>query len=144
MTEPKAAFSSCFGAPFMAHKPSVYAQKLAEKMAEHSARCILLNTGWGGGPYGVGDRISIGDTRALLNAALAGELHEDGAEYDEHPIFKLKMPRSCPGVDSTVLDPRNSWEDKAAYDAAATKLRDLFRATFEEKGFAALGIEPVM
>ena len=60
------------------------------------------------------------------------------------PIFKLKMPRSCPGVDAAVLDPRNSWEDKAAYDAAATKLRDLFRATFEEKGFAALGIEPVM
>jgi len=144
VTEPKAAFSSCFGAPFMAHKPSVYAQKLAEKMAEHSARCILLNTGWGGGPYGVGDRISIRDTRALLNAALAGELHQEGAEYDEHPIFKLKMPRSCPGVDAAVLDPRNSWEDKAAYDAAATKLRDLFRATFEEKGFAALGIEPVM
>ena len=144
ITEPKAAFSACFGAPFMPHHPSVYAKGLAEKMAKHHARCILLNTGWGGGPYGVGKRISIKDTRALLNAALAGDLHAEGAEYDVHPVFNLKMPRSCPGVDSSILNPRNSWKDKDAYDTAAIKLRDMFRAHFAEKGFDALGVEPVM
>ncbi|MGK0219486.1 MAG: phosphoenolpyruvate carboxykinase (ATP) [Planctomycetota bacterium] len=144
VTEPKAAFSSCFGAPFMAQKPSVYARGLAAKMGKHKARCILLNTGWGGGAYGTGSRISIKDTRALLNAALNGDLHQDGAEYDMHPHFNLKMPKSCPGVDANILNPRNSWEDKDAYDTAATKLRDLFKKTFEDKGFAELGIEPVM
>jgi len=144
VTEPKAAFSACFGAPFMAQKPSVYAKGLAEKMAAHEGRCILLNTGWGGGPYGIGKRISIKDTRALLNAALAGDLHAAGVEYEQHPVFNLKMPTSCRGVDPAVLNPRNSWADKDAYDAAAVKLRDLFKKTFEEKGFAQLGIEPVM
>ncbi len=144
ITEPKAAFSSCFGAPFMAHMPSVYAKGLAEKMAKHEARCILLNTGWNGGPYGVGSRISIKDTRALLNAALAGELHSSEGDYDVHPVFQLKMPKSCPGVDSAILNPRNSWEDKAAYDQAAEKLLGMFRENFEAKGFAELGIEPVM
>lgn len=113
-------------------------------MAEHESRCVLLNTGWGGGPYGVGKRISIKDTRALLNAALAGDLHADDMEYDLHPVFNLKMPRACPGVDSAILDPRNSWDDKGAYDAAAAKLRDMFRENFEKKGFAKLGIEPAM
>ncbi len=144
VTEPKAAFSACFGAPFMAHHPSVYAKGLAEKMGRHNARCILLNTGWAGGPYGVGKRISIKDTRALLNAALAGELHAEGMEYEVHPVFNLKMPKSCKGVDPSVLSPREQWADKEAYDAAALKLRDLFRSTFKEKGFAELGIEPVM
>jgi len=144
ITEPKAAFSSCFGAPFMAHMPSVYAKGLAGKMAKHKARCILLNTGWGGGPYGVGSRISIKDTRALLNAALAGELHNADGDYNVHPVFQLKMPKSCPGVDPAILDPRNSWEDKAAYDKAAQKLLGMFRENFTSKGFAALGIEPVM
>jgi phosphoenolpyruvate carboxykinase (ATP) len=144
VTEPKAAFSSCFGAPFMAQKPSVYAKKLAEKMADNETRCILLNTGWGGGPYGVGSRISIGDTRALLNAALAGDLHTEGMEYETHSVFNLRMPKSCPGVESSILNPRNSWDDKDAYDTAATKLRALFQTTFTDKGFAELGIEPVM
>jgi len=144
ITEPKAAFSACFGAPFMARKPSVYARGLSAKMGHHKARCILLNTGWGGGPHGVGKRISIHDTRALLNAALAGKLHESGVEYDVHPVFGLKMPRSCPGVDDSILDPRNTWADKEAYDRAAEALRSLFRDTFEKKGFAALGIEPMM
>ena len=144
ITEPKAAFSSCFGAPFMSHKPSVYARLLAEKMEEHETRCILLNTGWGGGPYGVGSRISIGDTRALLDAALSGELHAEGAECDVHPVFNLRMPRACTGVDSKILNPRNTWADGEAYDVQAERLRDMFRANFEEKGFGALGIEPVM
>jgi phosphoenolpyruvate carboxykinase (ATP) len=144
ITEPKAAFSACFGAPFMAHKPSVYAERLAEKMREHDARCILLNTGWSGGAYGTGKRISIKHTRALLDAALRGDLDEGKVEYETHPVFNLRMPTSCPGVPAEMLNPRNTWDDKAAYDAAAEKLRGMFRKNFEDKGFAALGIEPVM
>jgi phosphoenolpyruvate carboxykinase (ATP) len=144
VTEPQAAFSACFGAPFMAHKPSVYAKLLREKMEKFHARCILLNTGWSGGPYGVGKRISIKDTRALLDAALRGDLDEGKVKYTTHPVFNLRVPTSCPGVDPKVLDPRNTWSDKAAYDTAAAKLRDLFRKNFAEKKFAELGIEPVM
>lgn len=145
VTEPKAAFSACFGAPFMARKPSVYAKELAKKMKQHQARCILLNTGWfGGSATGGGKRISIKDTRALLDAGLRGDLHGEGTAYDVHSIFNLKMPRSCPGVDAKVLNPKLAWKDPAAYEAAATKLRDMFRKNFEEKGFAQLGIEPVM
>jgi phosphoenolpyruvate carboxykinase (ATP) len=144
VTEPQAAFSACFGAPFMAQKPSVYARILAEKMKKHQARCILLNTGWSGGPYGVGKRISIGHTRALLNAALGGQLDAGKTSHEKHPVFNLRVPKSCPGVPAEILDPRNTWKDKAAYDAQATKLRDLFRKNFDEKGFASLGIEPVM
>lgn len=145
VTEPKAAFSACFGAPFMARRPSVYAKELAQKMKEHRARCILLNTGWfGGTATGGGKRISIKNTRALLDAGLRGDLHAPGTAYDVHPVFNLKVPRSCPGVDATVLNPRTAWKDPAAYDAQATKLRDMFRKNFEEKGFAELGIEPVM
>jgi phosphoenolpyruvate carboxykinase (ATP) len=142
VTEPTAAFSACFGAPFMAQFPSRYAELLAEKMGEHDSRCILLNTGWGGGPYGVGSRISIKHTRALLDAALNGDL--DGVETELHPVLNLRMPTSCPGVPSEILNPRNTWEDKAAYDAAAEKLRAMFHKNFEDKGFGELGIEPVM
>jgi phosphoenolpyruvate carboxykinase (ATP) len=142
VTEPKAAFSACFGAPFMAHKPPVYAKLLSAKMKKHKARCILLNTGWSGGPYGVGKRMSIGHTRALLNAALDGKL--DGVETETLPTLNLKIPKSCPGVPAEVLNPRNTWKDKAAYDAAAAKLRDMFRKNFEDKGFAKLGIQPAM
>jgi phosphoenolpyruvate carboxykinase (ATP) len=144
ITEPKAAFSSCFGAPFMSQKPSVYARLLAKKMEEHDTRCILLNTGWGGGPYGVGSRISIHDTRALLDAALRGDLHAEGMEYETHPVFNLRFPTSCPGVDAGILNPRESWEDKDAYDEAALKLREMFRENFNSRGFGELGIEPVM
>ena len=142
VTEPQAAFSACFGAPFMSQKPSVYAELLAEKMQKHKARAILLNTGWSGGAYGVGSRISIKHTRALLNAALNGDL--DNVATENHPIFNLKMPSSCPDVPSEILNPRNTWADKAAYDVQAEKLRDMFRKNFENKGFAALGIEAVM
>ena len=144
VTEPQAAFSACFGAPFMAHKPSVYAKLLREKMEQNEARCILLNTGWSGGAYGTGKRISIKHTRALLNAALRGDLDEGKVEYEVHPIFNLKMPTSCPEVPSEILNPRNTWADKDAYDASAEKLRTMFRENFEKKGFSALGIEPVM
>lgn len=144
ITEPKAAFSACFGAPFMSQKPSVYAKLLASKMKQHKTRCILLNTGWGGGPYGEGKRISIQHTRALLDAALRGDLDEDKVSYDTHPIFQLRMPRSCPGVPAEILNPRNTWKDKDAYDTQAGKLREMFRTNFKDKGFGELGIEPIM
>lgn len=139
VTEPQPTFSACFGGPFMSHKPNVYAELLAKKMKERSARCILLNTGWSGGKYGVGKRMSLKVTRALLKAALDGEL--DGVETEVQPILNLKMPKSCPGVDSAILNPRNTWADKEAYDATATTLRDAFRKNFETKGFKAFGIE---
>jgi phosphoenolpyruvate carboxykinase (ATP) len=139
VTEPQPTFSACFGGPFMAQKPNVYAKLLADKMGQHKARCILLNTGWSGGAYGTGKRMSLKVTRALLNAALNGEL--DDVETEVQPTLNLKMPKSCPGVDSSILNPRNTWQDKAAYDAQATKLRDMFRQNFESKGFAKFGIE---
>lgn len=139
VTEPQPTFSACFGGPFMAHKPNVYAELLGKKMQTANARCILLNTGWSGGAYGVGKRMSIKLTRALLNAALNGEL--DTVETEVQPILNLKMPKSCPGVDANLLNPRNTWTDKDAYDATATKVRDMFRKNFESKGFAAFGIE---
>jgi phosphoenolpyruvate carboxykinase (ATP) len=144
VTEPQAAFSACFGGPFMSHKPSVYAKLLKEKMELHKVRCILLNTGWSGGAYGTGKRISIRHTRALLNAALAGELDPSKVQYERHPIFNLRMPTSCPKVPSEILNPRNTWADKQAYDRAAEKLRDMFRKNFAEKKFAELGIEAVI
>ena len=144
ITEPKAAFSACFGAPFMSQKPSVYAKLLADKMSRHKTRCVLLNTGWGGGPYGTGKRISIGHTRALLDAALSGALDEGKVEYAVHPIFNLRMPKSCPGVPAEILNPRNTWQDGAAYDAAAEKLRAMFQKNFAEKNFAELGIAPAL
>ena len=128
----------------MSQKPSVYAEILAEKMRTHKARCILLNTGWSGGPHGVGKRISIKHTRALLNAALAGDLDPENTEYENHPIFNLAMPTQCPGVPSEILNPRNTWEDKAAYDNQAEMLRDMFRENYQAKGFDQLGIEAVM
>ena len=113
-------------------------------MQQNKTRCILLNTGWGGGPYGEGKRISIGHTRALLDAALRGDLDEGKVEYMIHPVFNLKMPTTCPGVPSEILDPRNTWKDKEAYDVAADKLRNMFRANFEDKGFTDLGLKAMM
>ncbi len=144
ITEPQAAFSACFGAPFMSQRPSVYAKLLREKMENHKAHCVLLNTGWSGGAYGTGKRISIKDTRALLNAALRGDLHDGKTQYVKHPVFGLRMPTACPGVDAKILDPKNTWADKAAYDRQAEKLREMFRKNFEEKAFAQLGIEAAM
>ena len=142
VVEPQATFSACFGAPFMSHKPSVYAELLAHRMGTHSARCILLNTGWSGGPFGVGDRMSISHTRALLNAALNGEL--DNTDTVRLPILGLRIPVSCPGVPNEVLNPRNTWSDPEAYDQAAVRLRDLFRQNFQEQGYATLGIQEML
>ena len=114
-------------------------------MEQNEARCILLNTGWSGGPAGEAPRISIRDTRALLNAALRGELHGNGkdVDYEVHPVFGLRMPKSCPGVDPSILNPRAVWQDKNKYDQAAVKLRDMFRENFDKRNdrreFAGFG-----
>jgi phosphoenolpyruvate carboxykinase (ATP) len=119
VTEPTANFSACFGAPFMALHPGVYAKLLGEKIAKHGVRCWLLNTGWTGGPYGTGKRISIRHTRALLRAALSGGLND--VTFTPHPVFKVAVPSSVPDVPTEVLDPRQTWADKGAYDAQAAR-----------------------
>jgi phosphoenolpyruvate carboxykinase (ATP) len=142
--EPQPIFSACYGAPFMVHKVNVYADLLSKYMKEYKTNCIMLNTGWSGGAYGTGSRISIHDTRNLLNAALAGDFNAAGVEYETHPIFNMRYPKSCKGVNESILNPRNTWADKADYDKTATMLRDMFRKNFNDKGFASLGIEAKM
>ncbi len=127
--EPSATFSTCFGAPFMVWDPNVYAKLLGERIAKHNARVWLVNTGWTGGPYGVGTRMKIAHTRAMINAALSGALDHVG--YDRDPIFNLDVPSSCPGVPPEVLKPRNTWKDPAAYDAQAKKLAQMFVDNFK-------------
>ena len=130
VTEPRATFSTCFGAPFMSLHPSVYGNLLMQKMQEHAADCWLINTGWTGGPYGVGRRMDINHTRAMLDAALSGALN--GVAMTEDPIFRVMVPESCPGVPSEVLRPENTWEDKAAYRQQAEGLARLFQENFKE------------
>jgi phosphoenolpyruvate carboxykinase (ATP) len=129
VTEPNAVFSACFGAPFLPLNPNVYAAMLGEKIARHQARVWLVNTGWSGGPYGVGSRMRIGLTRAMIAAALAGEL--DRVSYRTHPIFNLDVPATCPGVPDGVLDPRGTWSDPQAYDEQARKLAQMFADNFK-------------
>jgi len=128
VTEPKATFSTCFGAPFLPLAPSRYAQLLGEKIARHEALVWLVNTGWTGGPYGVGTRMRIRFTRAMITAALSGGL--DAVLYETHPVFNLQVPTSCAGVPAEVLNPRHTWSDKDAYDAQATKLARMFTENF--------------
>lgn len=130
VTEPVATFSTCFGAPFMALRPSVYAKLLGDKIAKHNVRCWLVNTGWTGGPYGVGHRMKIQHTRAMLNAALEGKL--DGVEFVEDPVFRVSIPKTVDGVPPDVLSPRATWEDKDAYDKKAKELAGMFRKNFEK------------
>lgn len=130
VTEPVATFSTCFGAPFMALHPSVYAKLLGEKIAKHNVSCWLVNTGWTGGPYGVGSRMKIQYSRALLSAALNGKL--DDAEFVEDPIFGLMTPTSAPDVPKSVLMPRETWDDQAAYDEKAKHLAKLFVENFKQ------------
>ncbi len=129
VTEPKATFSTCFGAPFLPLNPNVYAKLLGEKIARHDARVWLVNTGWTGGPYGIGSRMKIAYTRAMLTAALNGQL--DNVKYVHHDIFNLDIPTSCPGVPDSVLDPRSTWPDSHAYDAQAKKLAGMFVENFK-------------
>lgn len=130
ITEPTATFSACFGAPFMSRHPSVYADLLGQKIAKDNVRCWLVNTGWSGGPYGTGSRMKIAYTRALINAALNGEL--DDVEFVIDPVFGLQVPTSCPNVPVEVLIPRNTWADPVAYDTQANKLAQMFIENFKE------------
>jgi phosphoenolpyruvate carboxykinase (ATP) len=128
--EPQATFSACFGAPFLPRPASVYASLLGEKLRRHQADCWLVNTGWAGGPYGVGQRMKLQYTRAMLNAALSGELKS--APTVAHPVFKVAVPTSCPGVPASFLDARGMWADKQAYDKAARDLSARFNKNFEK------------
>ncbi len=128
ITEPQATFSACFGAPFLPLHPTKYAHLLKDRIAKHNANVWLVNTGWSGGSYGVGKRMDISITRALLKAALEGEL--EMVEFVADPTFKVLVPKYCTGVPSEVLWPRNTWSDKAAYDAKAKHLAQLFVKNF--------------
>ncbi len=130
VTEPRAAFSSCFGAPFLPRHPRVYTLLLGEKIQTHASRVWLVNTGWSGGGYGVGKRISIANTRAMVRAALSGVL--DTVATQEDPLFGLHVPTAVPEVPSQILAPRSTWADPQAYDAAAQKLQDMFRENFRK------------
>ena len=130
ITEPQATFSACFGAAFMVWHPSKYAELLAEKMAKHGASAWLVNTGWTGGPYGVGSRMKLSYTRSIIDAIHSGEL--ENVDYVADPIFGLAIPTSCPNVPSDLLIPKNTWKDGAAYDKQAEKLANLFIKNFEK------------
>jgi len=135
VTEPRATFSACFGAPFMALPPRRYADLLREKIQRHRVTCWLVNTGWTGGPYGVGSRIKISYTRAMVEAALRGELNE--VPVATHPVFGVEMITQCPAVPSELLDPRRTWRDPAAYDAKARELQARFEQNFARFGSPA-------
>lgn len=130
ITEPVVAFSACFGAPFMPLHPTVYAEMLSEKMRNSNVNVWLINTGWSGGPYGVGKRMSLKYTRAMITAALNGEL--DNLDFETHEVFGLAMPTSCPNVPDEVLSPKNTWSDKQEYDKTAQKLANKFNENFRK------------
>ena len=132
VTEPQATFSSCFGAVFLVWHPSKYAEMLGKLIDRHGSDVWLVNTGWSGGPYGVGKRMKLPYTRAMVRAVLSGALHSAPTETD--PVFGLTIPKLCEGCPPEVLNPRNTWDDKAAYDAQAQKLADMFRKNFEKFG----------
>jgi phosphoenolpyruvate carboxykinase (ATP) len=130
VTEPKVTFSTCFGSPFLPLHPGVYAKMLGEKLKRHGARVWLLNTGWTGGPYGVGQRIKLGFTRRMVTAAMTGELDHVGTWTD--PIFGLAVPARIEGVPDKLLHPRETWQSSADYDAQASKLADMFADNFKK------------
>lgn len=130
VTEPETVFSACFGAPFLPLHPTKYAEMLGEKMENGNVNVWLINTGWSGGVYGVGERIALKYTRALITAALVGDL--DNVEFITDDVFGLRMPTSCPNVPSEILNPKNTWEDKGAYDQKANELAQAFVKNFEE------------
>ena len=128
ITEPQATFSACFGAPFLPLHPGTYATMLGERIARHKVRVWLLNTGWTGGPFGEGQRMALGYTRAMVRAALGGKL--DNVRTGTDPVFGLAVPTGVPGVPDAVLDPRSTWQDPARYDAQAAKMAGMFRDNF--------------
>lgn len=138
VTEPVATFSACFGAPFLPLPPRQYADQLRERIERHRAEVYMVNTGWTGGPFGVGERLPLHATRAMVGAALRGELKQ--VAYWEDPIFRLKVPRQCPGVETKWLDPRSTWQDAAAYDRQARELAASFKENFRRFGPTAAAL----
>ena len=130
VVEPQTTFSACFGAPFMPLHPTKYAEMLSKKMQEAGVNVWLINTGWTGGPYGIGSRMKLKYTRSMITSALEGGL--DNVDFETHPVFGLSMPTTCPNVPDEVLNPRNTWEDKNAYDVKANDLANKFNANFEQ------------
>ena len=141
IVEPKTTFSRFFGEPFMPRNPDVYARMLGERMDRYGTEVYLVNTGWSGGPYGIGKRMDIRLTRAMVDAALTGKLAE--VEYEEDRRFHVLVPKSCPGVPAEILDPKRTWEDKEAYEARADRLAAEFAAHFE-KAYGNKGIDPAV
>jgi len=139
IVEPVSTFSRFFGEPFMPRNPDVYAKMLGEKMKEYDSHVYLVNTGWSGGPYGVGSRMDINLTRQLVDAALSGILEK--VVYRENTLFHLYVPLECPGVPHEILDPRNTWQDKDAYDERAKKLASEFSTHFD-KAYGSASIDP--
>ena len=128
--EPEATFSACFGAPFMPLHPMKYAKMLVEKIEKYNVNVWLINTGWTGGPYGIGKRISLNYTRSMVNAALNGDLNN--VEYEKHNIFNLNIPKECPSVPAEILEPSKSWKNKDDYISKAKKLAALFKENFSK------------
>jgi phosphoenolpyruvate carboxykinase (ATP) len=141
IVDPVSTFSRFFGEPFMPRNPDVYARMLGERMQKHGTQVYLVNTGWSGGPFGVGARMDINLTREIVNAALSGQLND--TEYIEDATFHILIPKWCPGVPPDVLFPRNTWEDKEAYDARARKLANDFSAHFD-KAYGDKNIDPAV
>ena len=130
ITEPQTTFSTCFGAPFLPLEPSVYAKMLGERIEKNNSRVFLINTGWSGGPYGVGSRIKLKYTRAMVAAAISGEL--DNVEYKLDDIFNVYIPQSCPNIPEEILNPVNTWNDKVAYEKTAKELAGKFNENFKK------------
>ena len=137
ITEPQTTFSPCFGAPFLPLHPSRYAEMLGERIEKHGANVYLVNTGWTAGPYGEGHRIELPYTRAMISAALSGELEK--ADFQPHPIFQVEVPKTCPEIPSDILNPKNTWKDKDAYDRSANELARRFAENSE--GFSEVAQE---
>jgi phosphoenolpyruvate carboxykinase (ATP) len=141
IVDPVSTFSRFFGEPFMPRNPDVYASMLGERMKKHGSQVYLVNTGWSGGPFGVGARMDIDITRAIVHAALSGEL--DDVEYEEDPLFHIMVPTACPDVPCEILNPRNTWKDKEAFDLRAQKLAQDFAAHFD-RAYGTKGIDPAV
>jgi phosphoenolpyruvate carboxykinase (ATP) len=130
VVDPETTFSACFGKAFLPLHPAKYAELLGEKMKKHDVNVWLVNTGWTAGPFGVGHRMKLSHTRAMIKAALTGEL--TNVNYEEHPVFGLQMPTECPEVDAKILNPRNTWTDQAKYDRKANELAAAFVNNFKQ------------
>lgn len=130
ITEPQKTFSACFGAAFLPLHPTVYASLFGKKMKDHNANVWLVNTGWTGGSYGVGSRMKLSHTRAMISAALEGKL--DNVNYKNHPVFNVAVPQRCPGVPQEILNPKDTWENPGEYDQKAFQLASSFVENFKK------------